>query len=606
MSSDCRCDDVATSDSSRQSKYPMINVNNALNIVIYNVKSSIETSNRYSNNIESISLYNALSRIIAHDIHSPIDLPPFPASVVDGYAIYISDNSTTSIDSQYTVIGNITAGNAELINTKLQHNQCVYITTGSVVPSSANCVIMIENTKLINDNNPHIIQINDNNVSIGMNIRPTGCDLKTNDLVLKQYDTIKSIDIGLLASIGYNNIDVIQQCKVGIYSSGNEIIDINDRNQNLSQTGYIYDSNRPMLYTAIQEQNAIPVDLGIARDNEQDIYNMIQSSMNNNIDILISSGGVSMGNLDLIKPMLEKQGTIHFGRINMKPGKPLTYATIKYNNNNRTLHIFALPGNPVSSLVTFYLFVVPAIKLLHGQYNTVDQYNHGSIWIKCKVHTTLKRDSIRPEYHRCIITYDNNTNEYTAITTGNQMSSRLMSLKYANGLLLIEPGNTKVEQNTICSALLIGQIGAAQSIDVKQVVNTSSSSTHHVHSHNHNHDHHSHSHKQEQNQHKHSELLSSTIQLSSHQTPLSNDKFTINVCVITISDSCSAGHNIDKSGPLLCKLLLDYNDKLRIAQYNISQQIVIPDDKQTISDTLIQYCDQPIHNIQLILTTGGM
>ena len=576
----CHCDDISVNtDKSRSSQYPMIEVTDALDIIIKQIQ-----LHNPQNNIISVPLYNSLHCTVANDVVSPIELPPFRASIMDGYGIYI-DTDTTQVSATYNVVGSITAGITDLQNIVLLPNECVYITTGSIVPDYINCVIMIESTSVVGETEKTIYI--SSSVTPNMNIRSIGCDLKQNDTVIQRHTTISSVDIGLLASVGYTYVDIFKQPVVGVFSSGNELIDIainsDIDNRYRLKPGEIYDSNRLMLLSSINESYATPYDMGIVKDNESDLTTLINRALQQPIDILITTGGVSMGNLDLIKPLLLKLGTIHFGRLNMKPGKPCTFATIqRKNTNTRPLYIFALPGNPVSALVCYNLLVSPTIKLMNGQSNDVDKYNHGSIWIKCKLTQSLKRDPVRPEYHRCIIQYNTDTNEYIALSTGNQLSSRLMSLKSANGLLLIQSGNDIIQSGSLCDVLVIGDIQPYKQSDVNNL-SIIQPSNHHLHN-------------VQQSQ--------STALQQQPPTTTTTDKFTINTAIITVSDSVSQGKSTDRSGPEMCQLLLSTNDSLKSAQYNIMKQIVVPDEADQIKQQLIALCD-PSSNIHLLLTTGG-
>lgn len=550
----------------------MVNVPAALDTIIQHVQASQQP------NTISVPLYNALHCTVANDIVSSVSLPPYRASIMDGYGLYVGSR-TTDIDNDCIVVGNITAGVTDLLDIKLKQNECVYVTTGSVVPDYVNCVIMIENTTVV-DEQRKCIHIKQNNVSLNMNIRPVGCDIAQNDTVLHAGHKITSVDIGLLASIGYSHINVVKQPIVGVFSSGNELVDVNnnvDDDSAALQHGQIYDSNRPMLLCAVNEQHAVPYDLGIVRDTEADITAVIQKSMKNNIDILVTSGGVSMGQLDLIKPILQKVGTVHFGRLNMKPGKPCTYATVQ--QNNRTLHVFALPGNPVSAHVCFQLFVVPAIKLLNGQSAAVNKHNHGSIWLQCKLAQSIQRDAVRQEYHRCIVQYNTQTDEYIAVSTGNQLSSRLMSLHAANGLLLVDPGSNTLPAGTVGNVLLIGPLQQYSQGDIQSATETKANG----------------------------QSLDHAHAIHTPHSEFSQDKsnaFIIRTAVITMSDSVSQGKGTDKSGPDICKLLNEANNALQSAQYTVTHTEVVPDEYAHIRATLIKLCDEQ-SDVQLILTTGG-
>ena len=218
--------------------------------------------------------------------------------------------------------------------------------------------------------------------------------------------------------------------------------------------GQIRDSNRSMLDAAVQENGGIPIDYGIGEDDQESLERRILQALEE-VDIVLTSGGVSMGDLDFVKPLLERAGTVHFGRIRMKPGKPLTFATAVVSGRRRLL--FGLPGNPVSSLVTFYLAVVPSMRKMAGLPNP------RLTQLQAFLDRSLPLDPNRPEYHRARIQWEPHVNDghggYVAYSTGSQASSRLLSMRTANALLELPEGHGALESGTIVSALLIGEIG---------------------------------------------------------------------------------------------------------------------------------------------------
>lgn len=201
-----------------------------------------------------------------------------------------------------------------------------------------------------------------------------------------------------------------------------------------------------MLIAALKREGVETVDLGIATD-EQDILEEAMFGRMNEWDFLITSGGVSMGDKDFIKPILERKGTIHIGRVLMKPGKPLTFATIPTESG--TKFVFGLPGNPVSSMVTFYLFVVPASRSWQGKEGKLDK-------VSVTIQNDLKLDITRPEYHRVSLTFEDGV--YKATTTGNQISSRLLSMVSADALLILPQGKEKgdsIPKHSVVNAYLL-------------------------------------------------------------------------------------------------------------------------------------------------------
>lgn len=288
-------------------------------------------------------------------------------------------------------------------------------------------------------------------VKSGGDIRPIGSDVSAGQLVLKKGTLIRAAEVGILATVGAAEILAYPTPVVGVLSTGDEL-----QEPSVAELppGHIRDSNRYMLLTAIKSLGAQAVDLGVASDEAADLESKMVNGLDR-VDILLTSGGVSMGELDLMKPLLEKLGTVHFGRVLMKPGKPLTFATVKRNTAGDTAEsaekgpkmIFGLPGNPVSSMVTFTLFVVPAIKKILGHANP-----HHKL-VQAKLTTKIVLDPQRPEYHRSTLTWDSESQIYLAESTGRQISSRLLSMVSSNAFLLIPRGEGVYEPGTIVTAM---------------------------------------------------------------------------------------------------------------------------------------------------------
>jgi len=260
-------------------------------------------------------------------------------------------------------------------------------------------------------------------------------------------DLIGPAEVGLLATVGVTSVPVYARPVVAVLSTGDEIVEPTEN----PKPGQIRDSNRAMLKAALAEHIPIGniIDLGIAPDTKHQLQKQIHSALEK-ADMLITSGGVSMGQLDLIKPLLMESAQVHFGRILMKPGKPCTFATMTLNNKKK--YIFALPGNPVSSIVCFDLFAVPAIRKMSGYCNP----HLTSIQVKLK--NKIKLDPERPEYHRATLTWSPTDKGVVAHSTGAQTSSRLLSMRSANGLLVLPQQDGELQIDTFVEAFLLGPI----------------------------------------------------------------------------------------------------------------------------------------------------
>lgn len=369
----------------RESKYPMIDMSEAFSI--------IETQFRNINkNIVEIDILGSEEYIASENVVSPLNIPLFPTSMMDGYAI-----STKEIDpnEEIEIISKNFAGDFKICETKSIKNKCVYVTTGSIIPDWSDCVLQIENTEIIKEN--HIKIKNPSHIIAWKFIRKVGSDIRIGDVILKANHKISVSDISLLISCGIKNIKVYSKPRVGILSTGNEVvnIDIFSKNEEIlnylnSNPGKIIDSNKEMIKLFLSKMN-VPhiIDLGQIPDEYTKVKEIIESSTQI-CDIVISSGGVSMGEKDLIKVFLEREGLVFFGRLNMKPGKPTTFA--KFGN----CFFFALPGNPVSCYVTYQLLLTYALNL--SQNNNHFHYPLVKVFL---LHDT-EMDTEREEYQRAM------------------------------------------------------------------------------------------------------------------------------------------------------------------------------------------------------------
>lgn len=413
-----------------ESPYPMLSVEAALAAVLAQAKRLPPVA---------ILARQALGYILAADIRASEPLPPFPASVKDGYAVVAADGPGT-----YPLIGEVTAG--RMADFTVTPGTVAYVTTGAPMPPGADAVVMVEQTeKLWARNGPAQIEIRAR-VRPGDDVRPVGVDVAEGELVLEAGTRLGPAEIGLLATAGVTDVSVYPRPLVAVLSTGDELVEPGTP----LGPGQIRDSNRAMLIAAIQAVGGEVMDLGISGDSQASLEASVQRGLR--ADVLLTSGGVSMGDLDLIKPLLEHAGQVHFGRVRMKPGKPITFATSTTANasGDHTCLVFGLPGNPVSSLVTFYLFAVPAIRALAGHADPNLRR------VQARLSHALPLDPARPEYHRATLRWDMATNGFVAESTGSQSSSRLLSMRTANALLELPERDGELPAGSLVSALLIG------------------------------------------------------------------------------------------------------------------------------------------------------
>lgn len=417
-----------------QSPYLMLSVEDTLKIVLDQAQPLKP---------QTIELSAASGLILAQDVMANEPLPPFPASVKDGYAVVAADGP-----GDYSVVGEITTG--YLADFTVNSGEVAYITTGAPIPAGADAVVMVEDSEPLSDVDGRKRVWIKTTVGPGDDVRPVGIDVAAGQRVLAAGDYLGAAEIGLLATVGATSVSVYRRPKVAVLSTGDELVEPGAE----MGPGQIRDSNRSTLRAAIRTVGGNEIDLGIVRDSQEQLDERVNHGLRV-ADILVTSGGVSMGELDLLKPLLEQPSQVHFGRIRMKPGKPLTFATAQIDGRPRL--VFALPGNPVSSLVTFYLFAVPAMRKMAGWLNPHLPR------IQVQLTHTLRLDPVRPEYHRATVRWESSLNDgrggFVAASTGSQASSRLLSMRTANALLELPQREGEMAAGDIVSALLIGELG---------------------------------------------------------------------------------------------------------------------------------------------------
>ena len=303
---------------------------------------------------ESVELAQAVGRILAQEIKSDLDSPPHDKSMVDGYAVLRSD--LTPVPIRLRVQEEVTAG--EVPQLPLQAGVATRIMTGAPVPTGTDGVVMVEQTETTTDSaGVEWVEMTEVRLPESGNIMPQGTALRANDVVLQPGKIIRPMEIGLLAEVGQHQLQVSQLPSVGILSTGNELVAVDQS----PQPGQIRNSNGPLLAALVERAGGKSVDLGIGIDCHDALRTRIERGLQE--DVLVLSGGVSAGVLDLIPQVLASLGVKQvFHQVALKPGKPLWFGVAQ---ESPTL-VFGLPGNPVSSLVCFELFVRPALQALTG------------------------------------------------------------------------------------------------------------------------------------------------------------------------------------------------------------------------------------------------
>ncbi|CAG1961932.1 unnamed protein product [Fusarium graminearum] len=433
----------------RESPYPMLPVKEALALIEQHTTGPEVVTASVDQSI--------VNSVLAEDVEAKENVPAFRASIVDGYAVVAPKDGQLKGVFPVTAISHAAPGEIGA----LKEGELARITTGAPLPPGATTVVMVEDTvlKTMSDDEKEEkeVEIQVEGVKEGENIREVGSDVKQGTVILNKGETISGVggEIGLLASVGVSEAKVYRRPVVAVLSTGDEIVEYN-RPGDL-KLGEVRDTNRITLMSAAREWGYEVVDLGIASDKPGTLEETLRDGLRR-ADLLITTGGVSMGELDLLKPTIERSlgGTIHFGRVAMKPGKPTTFATVpvKDNAGQRVIKaIFSLPGNPASALVTFHLFVLPSLHKLSGA-STV-----GLPRVPAVVSHDFPLDP-RPEYHRAVVTVGKD-GLLSATSTGGQRSSKVGSMRSANALVILPSGKGKLEKGSKVEVLLLNAVQAA-------------------------------------------------------------------------------------------------------------------------------------------------
>ena len=433
----------------RESPYPMLPVSEALE----QIKQQTPPPE-----ITTVKVDSALvGAVLAEDVKARENVPAFRASIVDGYAVVVPSDGNMKGVFPVTSVSHAAPGEVA----PLKEGEIARITTGAPLPPGATSVIMVEDTVLASSKKTEdgleeeeTVEILADNVKEGENIREVGSDIKQGTLILGKGDQVSAVggEIGLLAAVGVAEVQVYRRPVVGVLSTGDEIVS-HDRPGEL-RLGEVRDTNRPTLITAAKGWGYEVLDLGVATDKAGTLEEVLRQAFRQ-VDVVITTGGVSMGELDLLKPTIERSlgGTIHFGRVAMKPGKPTTFATVPVKNNageRISKVIFSLPGNPASALVTFHLFVLPSLHQLSGISPP------GLPKVPVVLSHDISLDKARPEYHRAIVAVTKD-GVMSATSTGVQRSSRVGSMKGANALLCL-PSGSVLRKGDQVEALLMGDV----------------------------------------------------------------------------------------------------------------------------------------------------
>jgi len=543
---ECNCFAEEDAPEGRKSSYPLQSAEQALRLVCESARSLSAQPAWQTGLVETVLLREALGRVLATSVRSSEDLPALPTSMKDGYAVHTDSllrraaaNALPSGDQQTAGSENSSATNTASPTPTSTDDTAVIlrvdgheqsagatghapplaagcarrIATGAPLPPGSNAVLMVEFSEVVEQEQDRELAIRVLcPLSAGQDVRPVGCDVRAGEEVLPAGCLLGAAEIGLLASLGLRRVSVRRQLRVGVLSTGDELepepeldgtsraadptsesttsesaTGESDTAASTLPPGLVRDSNRPSLMAAVREVSGgawIPVDLGCAADTDESVVAALQRAVKARVDLLVSSGGASMGHRDLLKELCSRFGELRFGRVRLKPGKPLGFAELSRErilaaspsmppggdrehdpdsscsdsqeaaassalSASSPLLLLCTPGNPVSCLVTFYLFGVPLLRTLNG----CAQVNLPRVRVRLADAVALDRH--RPEYKRAVVSWDDAQNGYVASTTGVQRSSRLLSMRGANALLELPASDGRLEVGAHINALLI-------------------------------------------------------------------------------------------------------------------------------------------------------
>ncbi len=368
---------------------------------------------------ESLGLREALDRVLATDVLSPINVPPHTNSAMDGYALRGSDLPADG-EASLNIVGTSWAGKP--FEGAVNPGECVRIMTGAKLPPDTDTVIMQEHVEREDDS----IRIGAGHKA-GQNVRHPGEDIEKDKAVLHAGRRVTPADLGVLASLGIPEVAVLRKLRVVFFSSGDELRGVGEE----LEEGQIYDSNRYTLHGMLTRLGVDFTDLGVIRDTPEDVRAAFEKAAGMG-DVVITTGGVSVGDADFIKDTLAQMGEVNFWKLAMKPGKPLAVGRL-----GEAL-FFGLPGNPVSVMATFYQFVQPALRRMAGE------TAYERLTLRVRTMTSLKKHPGRTDFQRGILHHDEN-GELVVRSTGMQGSHVLTSMSLANCFIILPRESGSIE-----------------------------------------------------------------------------------------------------------------------------------------------------------------
>lgn len=387
---------------------------------------------------ESVALLESLGRTLAEDIRADMDVPPFANSAMDGYAVLAEDlERGDDLAVALKILGEVPAGG--VATRPMEAGGAMRIMTGAPLPEGADTVVPFEET---DEGHARGLR-SQGKVAIfgwhqrGANVRSAGEDLRAGEVVVPRHATVSPAAIGVLASVGAARVRVFRRPRVAILATGDELVDVGER----PGPGQIRNANGYSNAAQVLAAGGVPLQLPIARDTEEELHAQLQAGLDWGADLFLTSGGVSVGDYDVVKRVLQAMGEMQFWRVKMKPGKPIAFGHIA------GVPLLGLPGNPVSAMVGFELFGRPALLKMQGRRGLFRPV------VPARFEGRLRDRADRRQYVR--VRVEQRVGEFIARLTGEQGSGVLSSMVHADGLLIVPEGMTDVEPGTRLDVLML-------------------------------------------------------------------------------------------------------------------------------------------------------
>ena len=379
----------------------------------------------------AVDLRDALGCVTSTALEAEELVPPFDNTAMDGFAVQAAD--TTDPPVELKIVGTLAAG-ADPSRIEMSAGEAVRIMTGAPMPRGADAVVMVERTRAEGD-----VVVIEHHAALGEHVRRAGDDLRPGDVVVDAGTVLTPAHLGVLASLGYARVPVFPRPRVGVLSTGDELVEGSAE----LRPGQIRDSNRPTLLALVRDSGFTPVDLGLARDDESTIAAAVQKGLAT-CDALVTSGGVSVGDFDYVKAVLDRLGSMRSWQVAIKPAKPLAFGTVEGKP------VFGLPGNPVSSMVSFELFARPALRQMSGHRRTFRPQ------VEAVVAEPIRRRPDGKLHLVRVVAATGDGGQWTVRPVGGQGSHQLAAAAAANALALVPDGDGLAAGATVKLLVLRG------------------------------------------------------------------------------------------------------------------------------------------------------